>query len=139
LERRCGDNGGQDNKSKKSGTIQMKLSVIIPVHNGGEGPGLCLEALAAWAAVFFLVLGFASPSVWWGLLPAITAMGMLNAGLYRFFGRQGGVGFAAGAAALHALYLIDSSLTFAVLAAPAWLKKTVGRLVEKSNCGGSYS
>jgi len=82
-----------------------------------------LSALSAWAALFFLVLGFGSSSVWWGLLPALTALGVLNAGLYRFFWRQGGPGFAVGAAALHGLYLIYSSLTFAVLAGRAWLRK----------------
>jgi GT2 family glycosyltransferase len=87
-----------------------------------------LSAFSAWAALFFLVLGFGSPSVWWGLLPAITALGVLNAGLYRFFGRQGGPGFAAGAAALHGLYLIYSSLTFAVLAGQAWLRKLTAGL-----------
>jgi GT2 family glycosyltransferase len=90
-----------------------------------------LSALWAWAALFFLVLGFASPSVWWGLALALTALGVINVDLYRFFWRQGGPGFAAGAAALHALYLIYSSLTFAVLAGQAWLGETVGRLVRK--------
>ncbi len=90
-----------------------------------------LSALSAWAALFFLVLGFGSPSVWWGLLPASTALGVMNADLYRFFWRQGGPGFAVGAAALHALYLIYSSLTFAVLAGQTWLEKTLGRLVKK--------
>ena len=87
-----------------------------------------LSALSVWAALFFLVLGFWSPSAWWGLLPAIAALGVLNAGLYRFFWRQGGPGFAVGAAALHALYLIYSSLTFAVLAGQAWLGKRLGGL-----------
>jgi GT2 family glycosyltransferase len=87
-----------------------------------------LSALSAWAALFFLVLGFGSSSAWWGLLPAITALGVLNADLYRFFWRQGGPGFAAGAAALHALYLSYSSLTFAVLASQAWIGKRLAGL-----------
>ena len=90
-----------------------------------------LSAVWAWAALFFLVLGFWLPSVWWGLLPALTALAVINADLYRFFWRHGGPGFTVGAAALHALYLIYSSLTFAVLAGQAWLGKTVGGLVRK--------
>jgi hypothetical protein len=57
-----------------------------------------LSALSAWAALFFLVLGFETPSVRWGLLPALMALGVFNAGLYRFFWRQSGPGFAVGAA-----------------------------------------
>lgn len=90
-----------------------------------------LSALSACAALLFLVLGFGSSSAWWGLLPALTALGVLNADLYRFFWRQGGPGFAVGAAALHALYLIYSSLTFAVLAGQAWLEKILGWLSRK--------
>jgi len=82
-----------------------------------------LSALSVWAALFFLVLGFWSASAWWGLLPALTTLGVLNAHLYRFFWRQGGPGFAAGAAGLHTLYLLYSSFTFAVLAVQAWLRK----------------
>jgi GT2 family glycosyltransferase len=85
-----------------------------------------LSALWAWAALFFLVLGFGSPPAWWGLLPAVLALGLTNADLYRFFWRQGGPGFAVGASALHALYLIYSSLTFTMLAGQAWLGKAIG-------------
>jgi GT2 family glycosyltransferase len=92
-----------------------------------------LSALAAWAALFFLVLGlgFGSTSAWWGLGPALMALGALNADLYRFFWRQGGPGFALGAAALHGLYLIYSSLTFAVLAGQAWLRKLSNKSAGK--------
>lgn len=91
-----------------------------------------LSAVSAWAALFFLGLGFASPSAWWGLLPALTVLGVLNAGLYRFFWCQGGPGFTMGAAALHALYLIYSSLTFAALAGRKRLGELLTRLVRKS-------
>ena len=87
-----------------------------------------LSALSAWAALCFLVLGFGSSWAWWGLLPAITALGLLNADLYGFFWRQGGPGFAVGAVALHALYLIYSSLTFTVLAGQTWLRKLLAGL-----------
>jgi GT2 family glycosyltransferase len=90
-----------------------------------------LSALLAWAALFFLVLGFWTPSLWSGLLSSLLGLVVINAGLYRFFGRQGGAGFAAGAIALHVLYLIYSSLTFAVLAGQAWLGKTFRRLLRK--------
>ena len=87
-----------------------------------------LSAFWAWAAMFFLALGFWSPSVWWGLVPSLTALGMINFDLYRFFWRQGGPGFAVGAVGLHWLYLIYSSLTFAVLAGRTWLGKQLRRL-----------
>ena len=87
-----------------------------------------LSAFWAWAALFLLVLGFWSPSVWWGLVPSLTALGLINVDLYRFFWRQGGPGFAVRAAALHGLYLIYSSLTFAVLAGQNWLRRQLRRL-----------
>ena len=78
--------------------------------------GSRLSALAAWAALICLALGFWSPWLWAGALPAVALLGALNAGLYRFFARQGGVRFALGAAGLHGLYLLYSSLAFALVA-----------------------
>jgi GT2 family glycosyltransferase len=80
-----------------------------------------LSALAAWAAVAFLVLGFWSPWAWIGMLLGMAALGVLNADLYRFLARQGGMGFAVGAVGLHILYFLYSSLAFALIAGPAWL------------------
>ncbi len=71
-----------------------------------------LSALTMWIALVCLVLGSWSPWAWMGVLLALVALGMLNAGLYRFFARKGGLVFAAGAVGLHALYLIYSSLIF---------------------------
>jgi hypothetical protein len=86
--------------------------------------GSRLSAFLAWAALFFLVLGFWTPPLWWGLLSSLLGLGVINAGLYGFFWRRGGAGFAVGAIALHVLYLMYSSLTFAVLAGRAWLGRT---------------
>jgi GT2 family glycosyltransferase len=82
-----------------------------------------LSALAAWAAVAFLVLGFWSPWAWIGMLLGMVALGVLNADLYRFLARQGGMGFAVGAVGLHILYFLYSSLAFALIAGPAWLAR----------------
>lgn len=74
-----------------------------------------LGAMVAWSLVLFLVLGFFWPPLWAGALLALPALVALNADLYRFFARRGGLGFAAGAAGLHALYLLYSSLVFGVM------------------------
>jgi hypothetical protein len=81
-----------------------------------------LSALAAWAALTCLALGFWSPRLWVGALLAVTLLGGLNADLYRFFARRGGLGFALGAAGLHGLYLLYSSLTFGLVA--GWTRLT---------------
>lgn len=84
-----------------------------------------LSALSTWVAVVFLMLGIATSSVGLsiGALLGVGVLGALNADLYRLFARKGGAWFAAGAAALHALYLLYSSLTFALIAIPAWLAR----------------
>lgn len=79
------------------------------------------SALAAWAAVVFFLGGCRSPLWWLGLIPVGAALWALNADLYRFFRRQGGGSFAVGAATLHLLYLLYSSLVFVVVAARVWL------------------
>jgi GT2 family glycosyltransferase len=75
-----------------------------------------LSALAVWAVLVCLALGLWSRWLWGGALLAAALVGGLNAGLYRFFARQGGIGFALGAAGLHGLYLLYSSLTFGLIA-----------------------
>ena len=88
-----------------------------------------LSAAIAWATVAFLVLGFWWPWMGVGAALALAIVGTLNAGLYRFFVRQGGLGFALGAAALHLLYLLYSSLTFALIALLQWLKRATPQQV----------
>jgi glycosyltransferase involved in cell wall biosynthesis len=88
-----------------------------------------LSAVAAWATVAFLVLGFWWPWMGVGAALALATVGTLNAGLYRFLVRQGGLGFFLGAAALHQLYLLYSSLTFALIALLEWLKRAAPRQV----------
>ena len=82
-----------------------------------------LGAIAAWAALAFLVLGFWWPWAWMGVPLSAAVVGILNADLYRFFTRQGGVWFATGAAGLHALYLLYSSLIFVLVAGPTLLAR----------------
>ncbi len=82
-----------------------------------------LSALAAWAAVGLFALSLWRP---WALAPAllaVAALAALNLDLYRTFARQGGVGFAAGAAALHAVYLLYSSLVFLAVVGPSLLAR----------------
>lgn len=82
-----------------------------------------LGALMAWGLVGFLGLGFWHSTFWTGALLALAGLIVLNLDLYRFFARHGGIRFAAGAAALHALYLLYSSLTFALVAATTWIAR----------------
>jgi len=82
-----------------------------------------LSALAAWAALGSLALGFWSPWAYVGMLLGVVALGVLNADLYRFFARKGGLGFAVGAIGLHALYFLYSSLAFALIAGLVWLAR----------------
>jgi GT2 family glycosyltransferase len=76
-----------------------------------------VSALAAWAAVAFCVLGFWRSWLWIAALLMLAPLMALNADLYRFFARQGGAAFAVGAAGLHALYLLYSSLIFTLVTA----------------------
>ncbi len=78
--------------------------------------GNLISAIAAWMTLGFLITGFLFPLAWLGMLLSVTTLGVLNADLCRFFLRQGGWGFAAGAVGLHFLYLLYSSLTFALIA-----------------------
>lgn len=78
-----------------------------------------VSAVAAWWGLLCLIGGFWAPWLWTGLLPSLTLLAGVNRGLYRFFLRRGGWGFALGAAGLHVLYLLYSSLVFAVVA--AWM------------------
>lgn len=82
-----------------------------------------LGALAAWGLVICLALGLGQPLLWLGALLAVGVLGALNGDLYRFFARRGGLRFALGAAGLHTLYLLYSSLVFGVLAVPALLAR----------------
>jgi glycosyltransferase involved in cell wall biosynthesis len=82
-----------------------------------------LSAIAAWAALAFLIPIFRWPWAAMGTLLGVTVVAVLNADLYRFFGRQGGLRFAAGAAGLHLLYLLYSSLVFALVVAQTLLAR----------------
>ena len=89
--------------------------------------GSRLSAVASWTALAFLVTGFCWPWMGVGAALALATVGALNADLYRFFARQGGLGFALGAAALHLFYLLYSSLTFALIALAEWLKRATAQ------------
>ncbi|RLC14934.1 MAG: glycosyltransferase family 2 protein [Deltaproteobacteria bacterium] len=77
--------------------------------------GNLVSASAAWMTLGFLVTGFLFPWAWIGMVLSMVTLGVLNADLYHFFFQQGGLGFAAGAAGLHFLYLLYSSMTFALI------------------------
>lgn len=78
--------------------------------------GNLVSAVAAWMALFFFMAGCLFPWAWIGMFVTVVALGMLNADLYNFFFQCGGLLFAVGAAGLHLLYLLYSSLTFALIA-----------------------
>ena len=82
-----------------------------------------LSAVATWIALMLLVMGLWIPVAWVGALLAVMMVGALNADLYRFFARRGGLAFAVGAGGLHVCYLAYSSLVFILIAGPAWLAR----------------
>jgi cellulose synthase/poly-beta-1,6-N-acetylglucosamine synthase-like glycosyltransferase len=74
-----------------------------------------VSAVSAWAATAMLLLAPWVPAAWTvGVAAAALVVG-LNASLYAFFGKRGGLVFAAGAAVLHFLYLLYSSLVFGLV------------------------
>ncbi len=95
-----------------------------------------MSALAAWgllgALLADLILLLMAPTWVWatrlaGTLAMVSVVG-LNADLFAFFTRRGGLAFAVKAAGLHTLYLLYSSLVFAVLwAENKWWFKQEGR------------
>jgi hypothetical protein len=91
-----------------------------------------LSALATWAMLFCLALGFALPWTWVGVVVFVAALLVLNADLYRFFALRGGLRFAIGACGLHALYFLYSSLIFGMLLAWHWVQK-LGVVFRSSN------
>lgn len=87
-----------------------------------------LSAIAAWLTVVTLVAAIVSPAFVWAALIGVLVIGILNAPLYAFFIRQGGLRFPIAAIALHGLYLLYSSAVFGVLAAATWLQRAGGAL-----------
>lgn len=80
-----------------------------------------LAAVAAWLVVGSLALWTLMPGAGWGALGALLALMGLNAGLYGFFLRKGGLVFAVVAVAMHGLYLLYSSAAFAGLFIVHWV------------------
>jgi glycosyltransferase involved in cell wall biosynthesis len=74
-----------------------------------------LSAVAAWSALAFLALVLIWPWAVAGTFLSLGVVAALNADLYRFFHRRGGLLFAIGAAGLHLFYLLYSSLVFALV------------------------
>ncbi|MGB9300635.1 MAG: glycosyltransferase [Anaerolineae bacterium] len=81
------------------------------------------SALAVWVAVVFLLVAWWWPWAGAGALLCLVVVGALNADLYRFFWRQGGVLFGVAAAGLHAFYLLYSSLVFVLVAGQTILSR----------------
>jgi hypothetical protein len=79
--------------------------------------------LAVWVAVVFLLVAWWWPWAGAGALLCLVVVGALNADLYRFFWRQGGVLFGVAAAGLHAFYLLYSSLVFVLVAGQTILSR----------------
>ena len=84
--------------------------------------GSRLSALAAWTLLGCLVMGLWIPWAWAGVTIAAATLVAINLDLYRFFARHGDVPFTLGAVGLHVLYLLYSSLTFALIV--GWDKVT---------------
>ena len=76
-----------------------------------------ISALAAWLLIASALFGLFWQPAWIASAVAALTWFACNADILRFFARQGGAGFALGAAGLHLLYYLYSSATFAVVAA----------------------
>ncbi|MBI5648950.1 MAG: glycosyltransferase [Chloroflexi bacterium] len=74
-----------------------------------------VSALAAWALLAFVVLGFIAPVLWLGIIATIALLLALNFDLYRFFARRGGLIFVISAFGLHTFYFLYSSFVFGSL------------------------
>jgi len=74
-----------------------------------------VSALAAWAFVASLALGFHFTLARFCALLSITLLLALNMKLYRFFLERGDLVFAIGATGLHMFYYLYSSLAFATV------------------------
>jgi glycosyltransferase involved in cell wall biosynthesis len=88
-----------------------------------------LSAIVAWVGVSFLVIGFFFAWAWLVTALAVVVLALLNAELYIFMARQGGVVLAIAGAGLHTLYLLYSSAIFGGILILTRLNK---RLVDKS-------
>ena len=82
-----------------------------------------LSALAVWACLILLALGFWTHWLWIGSILCAAALVSLNLDLYRFFQRHGGLRFALSSIGLNSLYYIYSSLTFGVVMVWQFLRK----------------
>lgn len=87
-----------------------------------------LSAVVAWAMTLCLVSAVHWPVALVGAVCLGVALAALNSDLLRFFVRRGGAAFAAGAMALHTLYYLYSSATFAVV----WLEQFVHRTYSRT-------
>jgi glycosyltransferase involved in cell wall biosynthesis len=79
--------------------------------------GSRLSSVLAWAALGMLLLTAWQPLMLAGTGAALAAVITLNRKLYAFMYSQGGALFGLGSVALHILYLLYSSATFALVAA----------------------
>jgi hypothetical protein len=88
-----------------------------------------VAALLAWIELTLLTLGFWRPEAWVGFILALILQGLLNYRLYRLFFRKGDLGFLGAAVGLHHLYLLYSSLTFAVMAGQEFFGQCLASLM----------
>jgi glycosyltransferase involved in cell wall biosynthesis len=85
-----------------------------------------ISALLAWTIVLVAAAALLAPRLLWIALAAALAHIVLNAGLYAFFARRGGLRFMLAAIGMHALYLLYSSAVFAGLSAGRLLRRLTG-------------
>jgi glycosyltransferase involved in cell wall biosynthesis len=82
-----------------------------------------ISAMLAWIFLFLVMLGFGFRIAWGAALVCLVTLISLNFPLYRFFYQRNGLLFSLGAIALHQLYYLYSSITFAIL----WIGHQVAR------------
>ncbi|HSL30373.1 MAG TPA: glycosyltransferase family 2 protein [Anaerolineales bacterium] len=86
------------------------------------------SAVCVWGMLFLSILGLWAFPAWAGAFALMAFVIVANFPLYRFFYRQGGAVFTAGAVLLHFFYYFYSSLTFGLL----WVEHLLTRKQQKA-------
>ena len=90
-----------------SGTRQMPGDLNVSVNQR-------VSAMLAWTEIIILGSGLYRPWIWYGLILAVPLRIEINKDFYLFFKKKKGITFSLFAYYLHGLYLLYSSLVFAL-------------------------
>ncbi|NLG28063.1 MAG: glycosyltransferase, partial [Chloroflexi bacterium] len=95
-----------------------RLPNDLNLTNNARWNGLCAVGLLA-----ALLAGFWKPAFWLAAPPLAAVLYGLNSDFYRYYARLRGPAQACGAAVLHWLYYVYSSVTFGLVVGSQWLRR----------------